>query len=93
MPWLEKRTESWLGERGPQKRRQPGALPQLYSVDDVARMFRVGRRTVYKWLATDAPGEGVVPPAGWLRLPGGHIRIYEWAVRQLMDECKIEEGF
>lgn len=56
-------------------------MPEMYKLDDVADMFRVGRRTVTRWAR-----EGRIPH---IKTPGGHCRFPKDAVdRILMDQLE-----
>ena len=55
----------------------------MYSVAEVAELMSVHKQTVYKWLGLDDEDEAVIPPGGWVKTPGGQIRIREWIVLRL----------
>ena len=82
-PWLEPR-KNWLPRQPRQSRNPP---KRVYSVTEVAEMLGVSRRTVFSYLSVDDPDKAKIPPDGWFRLPGGHIRIYEWAVDAVLGKC------
>jgi len=91
MTWIDNRDQidtsgGWLRRQGtrPRVRRQITVDP-VYTVAEVAQIFHVTRKTVYKWLAEE-DGDAVIPPEGWYKLPGSHyIRIYAWALAPLQQ--------
>lgn len=82
MPWIQKHS-SWLPKNTPAARREQEAM---YTITEVARIFKVSRTTVYKWLDFDDPEEAVIHPNDWFKIPTGHIRIRRRAVEKLMQE-------
>ena len=50
---------------------------KLYKTSEVAKIMKVTRWTIYKWL-------DILPENGWFRNPGGHLRFKKW----LIDELK-----
>lgn len=57
---------------------------RTYTVDEVARIFKVSKRTVFKWM-----DGGVIPGNAWYRVPGnGYIRIDEWIILKLLNPTK-----
>jgi hypothetical protein len=57
---------------------------KVYSVSEVAELLRVDAQTVKrKYLALDPDDDAPIPFDGWFRLPGGHIRIYEWVISKI----------
>lgn len=86
MTWLEKRKD-WLTSGGrlqrPRERRVP---PEAVSVSVAAGMLGVDPKTVLrKYMALEPDEDAPIPFGGWFRLPGGHFRIYLWAIRNIMD--------
>lgn len=84
--WIPEKTH-WLGPR-PKQRRKAGKkdVDRMYSVQDVAQLMSVSKRTVMKWLSVDEPEFAVIPPEGWIKLQNGYIRIREWAVILLQQK-------
>ena len=87
MTWLE-RKENWLGTA----RIKPGPAPRavrerIYTVQEVADIFRVDKRTVMAWLGGDDEPQAVIPPDAWFKLPGknGAIRVREYIVLKLLE--------
>ena len=78
--WLEDRPD-WLGDDLPEAQLAP-AVPEneALTIGEAARSLGVTPLTVKKYLALDPEEGGPIPFAGWFRLPGGHIRVYRWAV-------------
>lgn len=50
-------------------------MKEILTTSEVAGLFRVGQRTVYRWLATEKL-EG-------FQTPGGHWRVYGHSVQRL----------
>jgi hypothetical protein len=95
LPWIDKK-QGWLGSKDrvaePQSRRaaekkEESGPGQVYSVAQVAKMCAVDKKTIYNWMAFDKddPGEYIIPPEAWFKLPGGDIRIREWIIKQLLN--------
>ena len=55
-------------------------IEKFYTIDEVAEILKVNRRTVLKWIEAE-----VIPPGGYFRLPSGHIRIRESAILKLTN--------
>ena len=85
MTWIQKQPH-WLPKNTPAARR---SQETLYTITEVARLFKVSRTTVYKWLAFDDPEEAVIHPNDWLKIPTGHIRIRRRAIEKLMQESNF----
>jgi hypothetical protein len=60
-------------------------IERLYTVRQVADKFQITKTTVYKWLSIDEPKYAVIPPEGWFKLPGGHIRIHPWVIEKIQN--------
>ena len=58
-------------------------IERSYSVAEVAEKLKVTRQTIYKYLSLDEPKYAQIPVSGWYRLPGGHLRIKESALKEL----------
>lgn len=97
MTWLDQKDDMDTSG-GRLKRSQPPAsrkeLEKLYSIAEVARIFKVDKRTIVKWMDfdEDAPNEAPIPPDAWFKLPNGNIRIREWIILKLMGEEKKEKA-
>jgi hypothetical protein len=90
MTWIDKKDQmdtsgGWLRRKGaPPPARKP---EKCYTVSQVAGLFQVDRRVVYKWLQMDEDDSSVIPPEGWFKLPGsGQIRIKQSAVFALQQQ-------
>ena len=46
-----------------------------FTITEVARILKISRTTVYKWISKNAPEHAIIPREGWFVLPTGHIRI------------------
>ncbi len=78
--WLEDRPD-WLGGELPEAQPAPTEPEsEAMSVGEAARMLGVDPKTFRKYLALDPEDGGPIPFDGWFRLPGGHVRVYRWAV-------------
>jgi hypothetical protein len=93
MVWIKKREESWLPTAHGAKRGEKSAERQpekkLYTVDEVARIFKVTKKTVYKWMSyEDDPNEAIIPPEAWYKMRTGRILIDEWIVLKLLNPNK-----
>lgn len=56
---------------------------QLYSVREFSRILAIHRRTTLKWIHCE-----IIAKEDWLRLPKGHIRIRERALRRIYEAEK-----
>jgi hypothetical protein len=93
LAWIGKH-EGWLGEAQGARRKAQEEKPEvrkpgekLFTVDEVARIFKVDKRTVFNWMAYDEdPEQAIIPPEAWFKLQhSGHIRIMEWIVLKLLN--------
>lgn len=71
MPWSNGR-KNWLPFGGHEKNPK---LRTSLTVAEASGLLSIDRQTVYKYIDTE-----VIPDDGWFKLPGGHIRIFEWAI-------------
>jgi hypothetical protein len=90
MAWIEKRT-NWLkaevrGQRS-EGREQRELSVNVYSISDAARVLKVDKRTIMKWMEYDEDDldSAIIPPSAWFKLPNGYIRIEEWIIIKLMN--------
>jgi hypothetical protein len=60
-------------------------IEKVYKIREVCQILSVSRTTVYKWLSIDEPEYAVIPPEGWFKLPGGHIRIHTWVIEKIQN--------
>ena len=87
-------TSKWLGEKKSWFKRPasdpPRPIEKTYSVAEVAELFSVEKKTIYKWLIVDEySGDAIIPLKAWFKLPAsGHIRIRAWIIEELMQEGK-----
>jgi len=83
MAWIQKH-KNWIPSgRRPRERNPP---PEAVSVGEAARMLGVDPKTVLrKYMALEPEEDAPIPFEGWFRLPGGHFRIYLWAIRSIVD--------
>lgn len=58
-------------------------MGDLLTTNEMARIFSVSQRTVYKWLSIKNPEGAVISKEDWYRLPGGGIRIKKSVVKKL----------
>ena len=88
-PWIPKKKD-WLGKRAESSYPKAERIEKVYSVAEVARLFSIDKKTVFKWMAFEAEdqGEAVIPAEAWFKLPNGHIRIREWIVLKLLNPAQ-----
>lgn len=58
-------------------------MSEILTTDEVAKMFRVGQRTVYRWIAAQKLDA--------FQTPGGHWRIRGESVRRLWESMMVQE--
>lgn len=89
MSWL-KDQKNWLPQTSEVKRKPVKKKvddSETYTIMEFAKIFKVSRQTVWKWLSLDEPEGAVIPPDCWIKLPhSGHIRIKAKAIVLLKDE-------
>lgn len=81
--WIEKK-ENWLpgGKRLSRKKIEP-----VYSIAEIARIAKVDKRTVMKWLTVDENNESIIKMDEWFKLPGNAgIRVKKSAVERILHE-------
>jgi len=64
-----------------------------YTVAEVADIFSVTKKTVYKWLKfKEEDGRTLIDPVDWFRIPGpGYIRIMESALLKMQNIIPANE--
>jgi excisionase family DNA binding protein len=70
-------------------------LAELYTTAEAARLLRVSKSTIYRWLATDPPTLGYFQmPTGTVRIAGAHLeRFLEEHGSDLEQEPLFESGW
>lgn len=53
---------------------------KLYKTSEVAKILKVEKKTIYKWISCDS-----LPVKGWFKNFGGHLRFKEWLVDRLKN--------
>ncbi|MFC1884657.1 hypothetical protein ACFL2O_07795 [Thermodesulfobacteriota bacterium] len=88
MVWTEQKEKfdtsgGRLKRTSSQKKRQ-AVSERVFTISEVADIFRVNKQTVYKWLSPDPEENCGIAFEDWYKLPrSGQVRIYERAIIKL----------